>query len=342
MSDDIRVAIIAGIVSLVVAIFGYFTGRNLEWLRDKIQERQAERAVRRDYEYEARKRLYQEFQPLVFQLVELSENALYRIFSLARSAREGDIKEDGTGWLSTDSYYISSTLYYLLAPVVILKLMQRRLTLVDISVEPTIKAYYLLVKGLYLAHTDDFDLANLKRKDDEDSKDYNLEYDPFVRDWETKRKTNPAKYWRQALPLGLLDRAVEALITHDPDNSPRIISFGEFQTGFETENSKIQQEFFLLADIFRGFHPKTRPILWRILYVQACMCNTLKQTGSIALVAKNDNAQSAVKIVPLSEKDREELKWYQEGETTEDLSKLLAISKVYFNDPRRPFVWEDI
>lgn len=76
---SIIVAIVAALSSLVVAGISYFSARknahDLESLKARLVEEQAEKNARRDYEYEARKRLYQQYEPLLFQLVELSESA---------------------------------------------------------------------------------------------------------------------------------------------------------------------------------------------------------------------------------------------------------------------------
>jgi hypothetical protein len=55
----------------------------------------AERNARRDYEYDARKRLYSEIEPLLFQLFEALEESHYRVRSLARTSRNGNLP----GWL---------------------------------------------------------------------------------------------------------------------------------------------------------------------------------------------------------------------------------------------------
>jgi hypothetical protein len=91
---------------------------------------QAEQA-QRDYEYEARKHLYRECKPLIFQFVEFAEDALYQIYSLARSAREGKLP----AWLQIDSYYITSTMYRLLVPLAFYELIRRRLTIVDLTLD---------------------------------------------------------------------------------------------------------------------------------------------------------------------------------------------------------------
>src|SRR5437588_3203958 len=130
---SIIVAVVAALSSLVVAVVSYLSSRknshDLESLKADLAEKQAEKSARRDYEYEARKRLYQQYEPLLFQLVELSESALRRISGLAKSASKGNLRPDHTGWLAPNDYYydhyMASTIYRLLAPFAILKLIQR-------------------------------------------------------------------------------------------------------------------------------------------------------------------------------------------------------------------------
>jgi hypothetical protein len=111
----------------------------LKRLEDELVRKREERNALRDYEYEARKRLYQELAPLLFQLNELAESALRRILALPRDAHKGYIKECG-GWLSDeDGYFVKNTIYRLLAPLAVFKLMQRRLTLFDLALDPAIK-----------------------------------------------------------------------------------------------------------------------------------------------------------------------------------------------------------
>jgi len=73
-------ALIAAAASLIVSIIGTLWGRknqkDLETLKSELADERAESDARRDYEYDARKRLYEECEPLLFQLIELSENAL--------------------------------------------------------------------------------------------------------------------------------------------------------------------------------------------------------------------------------------------------------------------------
>jgi uncharacterized protein YxeA len=79
-TTDIIIAIITSVISLVTAaVTAIFTRKNdsrLKYLENKLAIERAEQDARRDYEYEARKRLYQECEPILFQFAELSESAL--------------------------------------------------------------------------------------------------------------------------------------------------------------------------------------------------------------------------------------------------------------------------
>jgi hypothetical protein len=50
--------------------------KELEELKDQLATKKSKEDARRDYKYEAITRLYREFQPALFQLVELSDSAL--------------------------------------------------------------------------------------------------------------------------------------------------------------------------------------------------------------------------------------------------------------------------
>jgi hypothetical protein len=85
-------------------------------LTDFFENRSADRSARRDYEHEARKRLYEAAEPLLFQLGERAEDLQARVASLARTARDGHL-EPGRGWLTSDGYFLRSTIHRVLAPV---------------------------------------------------------------------------------------------------------------------------------------------------------------------------------------------------------------------------------
>src|SRR5512133_394354 len=120
MDPKIIAAIVTAVASLLVAIATAILARRaqrqlhkhaveLEQLKAQFVRRASQDQARQDYEYEARKRLYQSCAPLQFQLASRCEDLLHRIYSLARAARRGEL-EPGTGWLS--EAYVSRNPYY--------------------------------------------------------------------------------------------------------------------------------------------------------------------------------------------------------------------------------------
>jgi hypothetical protein len=234
--------------------------RDLEQLKSELGEASSERNARRDYEYDARKKLYAEYEPLLFQLIEQSENAYYRVLSLARTAREGDLSPEGGGWLKRPGYYMRSTIYKLLAPIALFKIIQRSLTFVDLSVDPGISANYTLAKVLYLTFTCDFELAALSPA---------ITYNPHADDANNRRNKNPQQCWRQGIPLGCLDNVLhDCMLTSDQPTSLR--TFGDFERVVEDlTKDEVRHDVCLFFEVFENFHPLTRPVLWRVLVTQA-------------------------------------------------------------------------
>jgi hypothetical protein len=197
MDTTVLAALITSFVSVLSSWTSYSQIR-LERLRSKLAKQQAQQKAQLDYVYEARKRLYQECEPLLFQLIETSETALSQIKDIISRVNATD------GQVFREQYNLKTTMYYLLMSCAVFKMIRRRLTLVDLQVDPMIYTQYILAKSVYLSHTHDFNLARPefgKR----------LKYKPYVDDWRKKREENPQVYRRQGFPLGRLDNALDAL-----------------------------------------------------------------------------------------------------------------------------------
>ncbi|MFL6207233.1 MAG: hypothetical protein ACJ74W_00035 [Pyrinomonadaceae bacterium] len=296
MSDTtikLLVAAIPGLVSLIVAGLSLMSAKrnqaNLETLRSELAERKSERDALRDYQYEARKRLYQEIEPLNFQLIEAAEHALHRIYGLARTAKHGALSADG--WLSRDGYYALSTMYKLIMPVAIFRLIQQKLTAVDLTVDPNINAQYLLAKTLYISFTDDFVLAKTAPV---------LHYDPNRLDWHAKRAEDQRVHWRQGIPLGHLDDAADALLKHD--GSGRWLSFGSFQTQYKDQKSEVCQTFMHVRTLIQDFHPQTRPVLWRMLVTQAHLYLALLSFRQVHVTKEARQSSGHIQAIPVAER----------------------------------------
>ena len=78
----------------------------------------------------------------------------------------------------------------------------------------------------------------------------------------------------------------EALVEYydKPDTTPRLKSFGKFKKDYVKEyvNDKGQKSFRVEAPfdiafmILKNFHPKVKPVLWRILVAQLYIYNAIQ------------------------------------------------------------------
>jgi len=303
----ILVAIISAVVSIVSLVFSRMNQGALQRQQAELAQQGKERDARRDYQYDAHKRLYSECEPLLFQLAELAEHAYHRIYSLARTARLGGLPR----WMDGPGYYHVSTMYKLVCPLVIFRLIQQRLTFVDLRLDEQIANQYRLLKFLYLTFTDSFDFASINPV---------IDYHPDVDNWEEKRVENQQKYWRQGLYLGMLDNLIDALIVPMEEGKIRWKTYGEFEYDFADPNSTIGRQFVGLADVLYGFHPKTRPILWRMLWTQTLIYKKIIESQSSELGTSSRVGLAAVspKLPPGS------LDWRQDPKEASD-EEVLAI-----------------
>jgi hypothetical protein len=324
------VAIITAGISASISILSiYLTKKNdvtLEKLKSKLEIERAEHDARRDYEYEARKRLYQECEPILFQFSELSESALRRIYALARNAKEGNLGPDRY-WLSTDHYFIRSTIYRLIAPMTAFKLLQHRLTNIDLKLDQSINIQYILAKILYYTFSSSPDLAR---------SDPAIPYDPDQIGAESKgleestkkerRAKYPEKFWLQGLKVGTIDILAETLILSEKDSSNnnnfRIKSFGEFEQQFfkkreHAASHESNNTFEVFFTIFSYFHPRTRPVLWRVLITQAYLYNAIKNIRNSEEKFTISTIDEFVKLFEI-DKVKSKCDWIQSHEVVSD------------------------
>jgi hypothetical protein len=67
----------------------------------------------------------------------------------------------------------------------------------------------------------------------------------------------------------------EAMCVNDHQGM-RIHSYGEFDAYYGEHASKLHRAFEPVATLFTDFHPRTRPVLWRILIAQAFIYRALR------------------------------------------------------------------
>jgi hypothetical protein len=256
MSDQTILALVTALASLIVSIAAataaYFSNvrseTRIRHLEDKLTEARSERAARREYVYEARKRLYIDFQPVLFQLVERCEGALARIRGIAEEAREERIlwpSRLGEGW-GNERYHMIATTWDLLTPLAFVRIGQQRLTGLDLSVDRMVRWQYLLSRELYTSWIMGNELAAQKPV---------LSYDD---------QEQPT---RQHVLSGYLEKIVDCLIRVDESGRLACIRFSEFYDSF-SDQGFVET----LADItvpLTNFHPRQKPLLWRLLLTQA-------------------------------------------------------------------------
>ncbi len=236
--------------------------RQVEILRGSIADRNSAANARRDYEYDALKRLYTDVEPLLFQLHEALDEAHNRVASLCRSARAGRLGEAGTSWIRGDGYYLRSTMYKLALPVAYLRLIQPKITFVDLSLDASIYMRYLLLKLYCQTFTDDFRFAGVAPP---------LSYDPNNDQWRQLREAYPPVYQRQGLVVGNVENIAAALVVEG-----RAKLFSEFELALDSKAGGGNLDG--LIYLFRGFSPGTRPVLARMLIAQGYLTKLIVST----------------------------------------------------------------
>ena len=301
-------AIVVGLASLVTSIWANITAgktqasadataRSLEDLKADLADKNDAAKAKRDYEYDARKRLYQELYPLTFQLQEAALSARHRIMNLALAAREGYLAPGPNDWLtSSNSYYFTSVVHGLIAPLAIYELMSRKLTLLDLSLDDDLRCQHFIARQAYEALRSDYNLSQAPYPPiafGEGKTTYEPpEEPPDVRPLEAKQRWS----WRQGLYSGQIGQAV-AIMLHIDGSASRVMSFAEFAGALsgldlrtdddpedaDTAAGNMKSVLRPMSDLIAGFHPARRPVTWRILMAQAACYRTLAlaQSGNL-------------------------------------------------------------
>jgi hypothetical protein len=188
------VVILNTVIAIIVTAIGSF-------ISYYFSNKKAEKDALRDYKYSAKKQLYENYEPLVFQFHQLCENAYTRITDLAKNHREDRKK------IFNDPTYITNTIYRIIAPLVIYRLMEQKITNFDLELDKEIKNEFLFAKALY----------NLLRNEEDfiRNKTYQL------RAW-NEPEIDPPKFPRQAVHSSDLEKMTDALLNDNSMTSDRI------------------------------------------------------------------------------------------------------------------------
>jgi hypothetical protein len=239
MSSQVLLALIASVTSLAVALTTAFFNRRsqgeLEKLKASLAKTSGEETAKRDYEYDALKRLYTDVNPLLFQLREYCEGSAWR----ARRIICGDIQVD-------DGHHLLTSGQRLCAPLVVAQELQRHLTAVDLRVDPVIRAQYIVSKELLWNLHGGWVMAKIE---------------PCI-DYSEDR--------REHLTFAQLQRLIDALTVEEPDGTRRPTKQSELEDAWKKQDPGVTRALTQFGRLFSGASPTSKPILWRLLFAHAC------------------------------------------------------------------------
>jgi hypothetical protein len=214
-------------------------------LQAEIEASGRERDAQRDYEYDARKRLYEEIQPLFFQLSETASGTFDSIRHLQgfRGFRLMD---------RVDAPMTINTTYRLIAPLAIVRLIQYRLTAVDLRLDAALRAQYRMARELVRTFSRGEQIAAITPA---------IEYA-----WTENN--------RQHLWSSTLEVVAEGLTIADGTRPARCMTYPEFEARY-LHDHELREATLPVRQWLCGATPRTKPVLWRLLIVQAYLTRAL-------------------------------------------------------------------
>ena len=316
------VALIGAASGIGGAIIAFRAQVRVARLTASLEEQRAESDARRSYEYEARKRLYSVYEPLRVRMLDCTDNAVRQITEIVQAPGPGR-----PGYSSAE-YRLNATVYYLLAPLVVARMIERRLTLVDLGLDKRIHTEFVLAQAICRSLADEFWAAEL---------DPLLPYTPYVQGWREKRQDCPQRFRRQGLPVGRLNTALDMLHIIRPEGEETLTTFGEFEPLLrDLDPSDMRSGPGAARDLFDGFDPVTRPVLWRVLVIQVllywCFQNVVFGEGLPGL----DDLENAFRDSAMHASLAAVLQSRPDAEAAEDLSITIKVAVSYFVDRLTP------
>lgn len=197
----------------------------------------AEVDATKQYQIEARRRLYLAIGPLKFQLLIAARDVAHRIVSHA--GREYP--------LETSDYYGTSTLYRLVRPLAILELIERQIAFADFSVDQDALTLLQLKRSLWL-----------------------------VLSGSTLVGSHPARNWsreEQHIYYDHVTLAAQALILGSNASEQRVMRIDEFQTALRDQPGAFADQISSLNSLLSDFSISKCPLVWLRLVAFAYACS---------------------------------------------------------------------
>ena len=258
MDTAVVAALITSSASLVVAGFSVtFTARTqaktakensardqeLARLNASLAQRRDAEAAQRDYTYDARKRLYTEVNPLLFRLREVCPGSIWRIRRIVNE--EIELRSE---------YHARTSTQRIVGPLVLAQEIQRHMTAVDLRVDPTIKAQYIVSRELLWILHEGKAIAAAP---------------PAIR----YRGEGGPEEPRQHLTFAQLQRLVDVFTKQEKDGTRRPLKLSELEDRKSKKDiANVLQQ---METIFGSASPSSTPVLWRLLIAQASLMHVL-------------------------------------------------------------------
>lgn len=265
-------AVITGLISIY---FKSRADRQIEMLKAELGYDSKIKSARIDYEYEARKRLYKEVEPILFAAQLAAKSLGGRLASFTHRIRDGYITLDKrTNWLTIDQYFQQSTAYWIFLPMTYYRHISRNISQFDISLDPVIGKKFMVLGIFQSIPVADFILAQMECA--------TIPYDPYNKDANNKvRNADPAQYRFQGIVRGDVERIVSMMMTDDERLAP--LEWFMFERQLGTANSDLHEAYKPVKDILANFHPMTHPVVWRAMIAYVLLCDFFTKAQEFSL-----------------------------------------------------------
>lgn len=254
MFGTILAAIVTGSLGLIASLVSlFFTRRTQEGqieLKDRLDRMAREEDAWRSYEFEARKRLYADVRPLLFQIAENSHLGRDRIIRVLKNEVQLRDKKD----ISTSSLWI-------FAPLVLGRELQRRLTNVDLKLDSAVRAQYIVIREMLTNFHAGRAIAAVEPRI------------PYRENHDEKRENDHEQ--RGHLTWSQLERVIELFTVREKDGPTRPLRQGEFEDVLASDRLKIEAKLKVVYDLFGNLSPNSSRVLGRLLLAQSAFMHVL-------------------------------------------------------------------
>jgi hypothetical protein len=156
---------------------------------------------------------------------------------------------------------------------------------------------------------------------------------------EKERVEKETEHWQQGIPIGILDNAVDTLLS---EPSGRIRSYGEFEAEYSREDSAVRRAVERIGYLFEGFHPGRRPVLWRVLVAQAHLYRALLETWEGRQLAEDLQRLTAFADLPEKPFDWRGAQQTPLAAGQEEPGRALEVARRYLRERVSPLLMKEL